>query len=109
MTDLRSGGAFSLGGSGTATGFGGSGMATGPAYSAAPLPSGSPLTVPPPAPAPASATEAAAAPVLPAAAPATAVSTGPTGPSKRTIALLGVICAGVLVRYLSYSTKLRRL
>jgi hypothetical protein len=33
----------------------------------------------------------------------------PGGPSKATVALLGVVCAAVLVRYLSYSTKLRRL
>jgi hypothetical protein len=88
-------------------------------FSAAPLPSASPLIVPQPAlgsaaapisePAAAAVSEATAAPVLPAAAAATAVSTGPRGPSKRTIALLGVICAAVLVRYLSYSTKLRRL
>jgi hypothetical protein len=52
---------------------------------------------------------ATAAPVLPAAAPATTVSTGPGGPSKGTVAVLGVICAALLVRYLSYSTKLRRL
>ncbi|MDQ1487973.1 MAG: hypothetical protein QOJ23_487 [Actinomycetota bacterium] len=52
---------------------------------------------------------ATASPVLPAAAPATAVSTGPGGPSKGAVALLGVFCAAVLVRYLSYSTKLRRL
>ncbi len=103
--DLTSGGAFSLGGSGTAAGLGGSAIATGPAFSAAPLSSASPLIVPQPAPAPVAAA-GVAAPVLPA---ATAVSTGPRGPSKRTIALLGVICAAVLVRYLSYSTKLRRL
>ena len=48
----------------------------------------------------------AAAPVLPAA--ATAVAPRPGGPSKATMALLGVLCAGLLVRYLSYSTKLRR-
>jgi hypothetical protein len=106
--DLTSGGASSLGRSGTAAGPGGSAIATGLAFSAAPLPSASPLTVPQPAPAP-PAEAGAAAPVLPAAAAATAVSTGPHGPSKRTIALLGVICAAALVRYLSYSTKLRRL
>ncbi|HTC81417.1 MAG TPA: hypothetical protein VK848_07790, partial [Acidimicrobiia bacterium] len=48
------------------------------------------------------------APVLPVAAPATAVAPRPGGPSKATMALLGVLCAGLLVRYLSYSTKLRR-
>jgi hypothetical protein len=58
---------------------------------------------------PLSAPAPAAAPVLPAAAPATAVAGGPAGPSKGTVALLGAICAAVLVRYLSYSTKLRRL
>ncbi|MDQ1517512.1 MAG: hypothetical protein QOE80_3342 [Actinomycetota bacterium] len=103
-----SGGAASLGGPGTANGLGGSGIVTGPAFSAAPLPSASPLTVPSGGPAPTSGAETAA-PRLPAAAPATAVSTGPRGPSRRTVALLGVICAAVLVRYLSYSTKLRRL
>ncbi|HEV7863328.1 MAG TPA: hypothetical protein VGR20_11525 [Acidimicrobiia bacterium] len=67
------------------------------------------LFLPEPALTTAPVTEAAAAPVLPAAAPATAVSSGPGGPSKGAVALLGVICAGLLVRYLSYSTKLRRL
>jgi hypothetical protein len=99
--DLASSGAFTLGGSG---------IATGSAFSTAPPPFASPLTVPQPAPVPAPVVEAAAAPpVLPATAPATAVSTGPRGPSKRALAVLGVLCAGVLVRYLSYSTKLRRL
>jgi hypothetical protein len=51
----------------------------------------------------------APAPVLPPAAPATARSRGPAGPSKGTVSLLGVITAALLVRYLSYSTKLRRL
>ena len=49
------------------------------------------------------------APLLPSAAPATALARGPAGPSKETVALLGVICAAILIRYLSYSTKLRRL
>jgi hypothetical protein len=47
--------------------------------------------------------------VLPSAAPATALARGPGGPSKETVALLGVICAAILIRYLSYSAKLRRL
>jgi hypothetical protein len=53
--------------------------------------------------------DGSAAPVLPGAAPATALARGPAGPSKETVALLGVICAAILIRYLSYSTKLRRL
>jgi hypothetical protein len=66
------------------------------------------LFLPEPAPVPAPVAELSAPePVLPAA-PATAVGTGPGGPSGRTVALLGAICAAVLVRYLSYSTKLRR-
>jgi hypothetical protein len=59
---------------------------------------GSPATVP----------GNAAGPVLPGASPATAVARRPGGPSKETVALLGVVCAAVLVRYLAYSTKLRR-
>jgi hypothetical protein len=51
----------------------------------------------------------AAAPVLSPAAPATALARGPAGPSKGTVSLLGLITAAILVRYLSYSTKLRRL
>jgi hypothetical protein len=43
------------------------------------------------------------------AAPVTARSAGPGGPSKGTVSLLAVITAALLVRYLSYSTKLRRL
>jgi len=50
-----------------------------------------------------------AAPALPSAAPATALARGAGGPSRQTVALLGVICAAILIRYLSYSTKLRRL
>lgn len=53
--------------------------------------------------------ESPSAPALPAAAPANALSRGPGGPSKGTAAVLGVLAAAVLVRYLSYSTKLRRL
>jgi hypothetical protein len=52
--------------------------------------------------------DGSAAPVLPSAAPATALASGPAGPSKGTVALLGVICAAILIRYLSYSAKLRR-
>jgi len=67
----------------------------------------------PPAPEPTSevgsAAAAASTPVLPSAAPATALSGGPGGPSKGTVALLGLMSAALLVRYLSYSTKLRRL
>ncbi|MCA1847236.1 MAG: hypothetical protein LC792_29410, partial [Actinobacteria bacterium] len=59
---------------------------------------------------PAAASAAApAATVLPGAAPVTALTRGPGGPSKETVALIGVICAAILIRYLSYSTKLRRL
>ena len=50
---------------------------------------------------------ASAAPVLAPAAPATA-RRRPGGPSKETVALLAVFTAALLVRYLSYSTKLRR-
>jgi hypothetical protein len=106
--DLASGGAFTVGSAGFASGPGGAGIGPAPAFSVAAGPSASPLIVPPPAPAPGPGVETAA-PVLPEATPATAVSTGPRGPSRRTIALLGVICAAVLVRYLSYSTTLRRL
>lgn len=59
--------------------------------------------------APATASLAVAPPVLAPAAPAAVRSGGPGGPSKGTVSLLGVITAAVLVRYLSYSTKLRRL
>jgi hypothetical protein len=61
------------------------------------------------APLPAAEPSAAPTPVLPPAAPATALARGPAGPSKGTVSLLGVITAALLVRYLSYSTKLRRL
>jgi MYXO-CTERM domain-containing protein len=46
---------------------------------------------------------------LPPAAPATSVGGVPGGPSKGFVALLGLFASAVLVRYLSYSTKLRRL
>lgn len=76
-------------------------------------PAANPSSGPPAAPAseaqPRAPATVIAAPVLPAAAPATAVDRRPGGPSKATVALLGVVCAAVLVRYLSYSTKLRRL
>ena len=52
---------------------------------------------------------ATSTPVLPSAAPATALADGSGGPSKGTVALLGVISAALLIRYLSYSTNLRRL
>ena len=70
-----------------------------------------PFSVPPPLPSPAGAASppsAAPAPALPPAAPATARSLGPGGPSKGTLALLAVITAALLVRYLAYSTNLRR-
>jgi hypothetical protein len=53
--------------------------------------------------------DSSTSPVLPSAAPATALARGSGGPSKETVALLGVICAAILIRYLSYSAKLRRL
>jgi hypothetical protein len=91
-------------------------LTTQPATLAAGLPLSSPASQFLPGPAltsesalPALPTPAAgSAPALPAAAPATAVAKGPGGPSKGTVTLIGVICAAVLVRYLSYSTKLRR-
>ena len=95
---------------GSALAPGGSGPASGLAYSPSAVPPTSPMvgSQPPLAPAGA-AEEASTTPAPPVAAPAIAVSTGPDGPSRRTIALLGVICAAVMVRYLSYSTNLRRL
>lgn len=47
-------------------------------------------------------------PVLNPAAPATARTPGPAGPSRGTVGLLAVITAAILVRYLAYSTQLRR-
>ncbi|MEW6475011.1 MAG: hypothetical protein AB1679_22390 [Actinomycetota bacterium] len=64
---------------------------------------------PEPAPAPAPTEIAAPAPVLAPAAPATALADGPGGPSKGTVAVLAVITAALLVRYLAHSTKLRSL
>jgi len=65
-----------------------------------------PAVEPPPASSP---VLPATAPALPAAAPATAVARRPGGASKETVALLGVVCAVALVRYLSYSATFRRL
>ncbi|HVW32386.1 MAG TPA: hypothetical protein VHL53_07595 [Acidimicrobiia bacterium] len=88
-----------------------------PAFGSAPVPGpGSGAAAPSPGPpagatasgAPAAGPSGPAAPFLSAAAPAQAVATGPAGPSKGTVALIGVLCALALVRYLSYSTKLRR-
>jgi len=47
-------------------------------------------------------------PALAPAAPATARSADPAGPSRGTVALLALITAAALVRYLAYSTQLRR-
>jgi hypothetical protein len=95
--------AFASGASATAglTGPGG-GLALG--TPAAPFPTPPALSA-----APVSPPAAAPAPALAPAAPATARSAGPSGPSKGTVGLLAVITAALLVRYLAYSTKLRRL
>ncbi|HEV7534590.1 MAG TPA: hypothetical protein VGP90_03080, partial [Acidimicrobiia bacterium] len=91
--------------------------ATGPGTAGpAPPPGGFDLGAPaPPFPSPpglsavpVSPTVAALAPALPPAAAATARSAGPAGPSKGTVGLLALITAALLVRYLAYSTQLRR-
>jgi hypothetical protein len=104
------------------------GPATGEAFGAAPSPGAAalgpgtgplPFTGPPFRPEPTGpavaagspgSTDTAALPPVPTpAAPATARSDGPGGPSKGTVSLLGAITAALLVRYLAYSTKLRSL
>lgn len=82
---------------------------TGPPSSVPPLLPDPALAAVPPAGTGVDTTALPAAPELSPAAPATALVRGPAGPSKGTVSLLGLITAAMLVRYLSYSTKLRRL
>jgi len=84
---------FAQGGSG--------GLASGRPVAPFPSASGSPAAAAAPL-------RAVPAPALPPAAPAAVRAAGPGGPSKGTMALLAVITAALLVRYLAYSTNLRR-
>jgi hypothetical protein len=81
-----------------------------PLRSAEPAPAPTPFAAGASFPAAPAAPPVAAFPPVPApAAPATARAVGPAGPSTGTVGLLGVITAALLVRYLAYSTKFRRL
>ena len=107
------GGAPSGNGGGPAAAFA-SGASTGSASTTlgAGLALSAPTPLIPPQPAlsvpPASPPVAVLPPALAPAAPATARSADPAGPSRGTVALLALITAAVLVRYLAYSTQLRR-